>query len=170
MYVWRIMLRFGIVVSVVPLLLTGGIVRDWFPSDFQPCITGDAADIQVTRNPWAATRSVAFTEDPKAATVRVQIVDAPELADLAIADDGANGIASGCALSDATRRIRITHEPLPGEPLIYMSREKGDYRVYLESKRMSLHEAAALIVGAKGSHERLTAAALRPLPADTPGD
>lgn len=155
------MLRIGILASVIPLLLTGGIVRDWFPADFQPCIPGATADVQVTRQSWQASRSVAFTDNPAEATIRVEIVDSPDMADLAIVDDGRSGAAE-CAMAGAVRKITITHEPVPGEPVIHMSRQPGgDYRVYLASTRMSFQEAAALIVGARAGQERLTAAALR---------
>lgn len=159
---WRIMLRFGIFASVIPLLLTGGIVRDWFPTDFQPCIPGVAADVQVTRQSWQASRSVSFTDDPKSATIRVEIVDTPDMADLAIVDDGVTAGPSGCSMIDPVRKIAITSEPVPGEPVIHMSRQPGgDYRVYLASTRMSVQEAAALIVSARAGQERLTAAAMR---------
>lgn len=160
--VWRIMLRFGILVSVIPLLLTGGIVRDWFPADFQPCIPGATADVQVTRQSWLATRSVSFTDNPAEATVRVEIVDQPDMADLSIVDDGEITGPAGCSMNSPVRKIAITAAPVPGEPVIHMSREQGgDYRVYLASSRMSFQEVAALIVGAQAGQERLTAAAFR---------
>lgn len=114
--------------------------------------------VQIANAPSQFARQIAFTDDPNGATVRVQIVDRPELADLALVDD-ANAEPNGCAIDDITRLVAIG-PGIPGEPLVYLSREDGaDYRIYVVSDRTSLQQAAALIVAARGGHHRITAAA-----------
>jgi hypothetical protein len=155
------MLRYRLLVSVIPLALVGGMASDWFAPAAQPCIPAGLAVFQMTSTPWRAQRRVAFTDNPAQATVRVQIVDRPELADFAVADDARALEADGCGMSDAMRLISITSAANADEPVIYLSREDdADYRIYVASRSFTAREAAALIVGARGGQARLAASTL----------
>lgn len=152
------MLRFGILSSVVPLVLAGGIAHDWTAASAQPCIPAGMTTVRFSPVPMPSARSVAFTTDQALATITVQIVDRPELADLAITDDVDTADAQECGMDDITRLVTISANPVPGEPVVYLSREAGaDYRIYVVSKKVSFQHAAALIVGARGGHARLAA-------------
>ena len=141
------MLRFGILSAVIPLALAGGVAHEWNSASARQCFATAPA-----------TRSIAFTDDPSAATVKIQIIDRPELADLAIADDIAVADAEGCGINDMARLVTVSAHPRPGEPLAYLSREAGaDYRIYIDSAKISVQQAAAMIVGARGGHTRLAA-------------
>ncbi|MDQ8732191.1 hypothetical protein [Bradyrhizobium sp. LHD-71] len=146
------MLRFGILSSVVPLILAGGgIVHDWTAVATQSCT---AAGISA-----ASIRPVTFTTDPSLATVKVQVIDGADLADLAIADDVDTAEAEGCGISDLARHVTIGSHPLPGEPIIHLSRDgAADYRIYVDSTKITLRQAAALVVSAHGGHARFAAA------------
>jgi hypothetical protein len=149
-FVVRIMLRLSILSSVVPLVLAGGVAHDWSAVSARQCT---AAGIIAPAN-----RSVAFTDDPLSATVRVQIVESAELADLAIADDTDVAEAPACSIHDVARRVTISAEPVPGEPVIHLTREDAaDYRIYVDSARISMQTAAALLVSARGGHTTLAA-------------
>lgn len=143
------MLRFGLLSTVVPLVLAGGVAHDWDLASARHCPASAIAP---------SVRAVAFTADPAAATVKVQIVEAAELADLVIADDSdATGIR-GCSLTDAARLVRIETQPRPGDPLVHLTREDdADYRIYLQSAQVSAEQVAALIVTARGGQLRLAA-------------
>lgn len=155
------MLRFRLLVSVVPLALAGGMVSDWLGAAARPCIPAGLAAFQITAAPWRAQRRVAFTADPTQATVRVQIVDRPELADFAVADDIAAADEGGCGVTQAMRLVAIAPHPDSDEPVIYLSRDDdADYRIYVASRSFTAQEAAALIVGARGGHVRLAHSAL----------
>lgn len=145
------MLRFGILIAVVPLVLAGGVAYDWTQASARQC---SAAALTTARTAPA----IAFTDDPSLATVKVQIVDGAELADLAIADDGDQADAPGCGVHQIARLFRISAGPIPGAPVVHLSREAdADYRIYVDSTRISAEEAAALIVAARGGHRRLAA-------------
>jgi len=142
------MLRLTILSSVIPLALAGGVAQEWASASGGQCFAPD--------NPQAITRTIAFTDDPARATVRVQLVRSPELADLAIAEDSSAADGDGCGIRGAMRSITITARPVPGEPVIYLSREAGaDYRIYVDSAQISAQQAAALIVSARGGHTQL---------------
>jgi hypothetical protein len=154
------MLRFGILLSAIPLVLAGGIPHDWTASSAQPCIPAGMTTIRYSPAPIPSARPIAFTTDRTLATIKVQIVDSPELADLVIADDIDVADAQECGIDKITRLVTISATPVPGEPVVYLSRETGaDYRIYVVSKKVSFQHAAALIVGARGGHGRLAAAA-----------
>ncbi len=104
---------------------------------------------------------VAFTEDPARATVRVQITDEADAADFAVVDDGIGSESESCQANPSTRLVSIAAQPVDGGQVIYLSTEgPADYRIYVRSKSFSPREAAALIVGAHGSHRQLQAASL----------
>lgn len=155
------MFRFGILSSVVPLVLVGGVAHDWTAEPTRQCF--EAGHVA------APSRAIAFTSDPLAATVNVQIVDRPELADLAIADDVEESGGRGCGIQDIARLVAISSHARPGEPIVHLTRDAdadADYRIYVDSARISPQRAAALIVGARGGHTRL---ASRPIDDETTG-
>jgi hypothetical protein len=153
------MLRFGILASVVPLILAGLFARGELLPGPKPCIEAGGSSLQIAEAPWHADLHVAFTDYPQAATVRVQIVDNVETADFVMVDDADSAEANVCA--GAPRFVAISAYPSVSEPVIYLSTEGGaDYRIFVRSKTFSLREAAALVVGANGGHARITAASL----------
>ncbi len=146
----RIMLRLSILSAVIPLALAGGVAHEWNPASARQCF---AAAMTAP-----APRAIAFTDDPLTATVKVQIVDRPELADLAIADDIDVTDARDCGTNDMARLFTVSAHPRPGEPIAYLTREAdADYRIYIDSAKISARQAAAMIVGARGGHTRLAA-------------
>lgn len=157
----RIMLRFKILASTIPLVLAAIFAGGGLTPAHQPCIAIGGSSVQLATAPWQAQSYVAFTDDPARATVRVQIVDTPETADFAIADDIDNAAETGCGVQAATRLIGIANVGSSSEPVIYLSRDiEPDYRIYVHSTRVTPRDAAALIVGANNGHRRIAAAAL----------
>lgn len=143
------MLRLGFLVSVVPLVLAGGVAPAWLSSTSQPCILNGHTIVQMARFPWQGDVHVAFTGDPDTANVRVQLVDQPELADFVVTDDVVADDESSCATTATARLVSIVARAEPGEPTVHLSRDaRADYRVYVQSSSFTAHQAAALIVGA----------------------
>src|SRR3954466_5578543 len=127
------MLRFGILASVVPLILAGLFARSELLPGPKPCIETGGSSLKIAEAPWHADLHVAFTEYPEAATVRVQIVDNVETADFVMVDDADRGEANVCA--GALRFVAIWAYPSLSEPVIYLSTEGGaDYRIFVRSK------------------------------------
>jgi hypothetical protein len=152
------MLRVKILASTIPLILAAVFARNGFGAVTRPCIPIDQTAIQLATAPWQAQMRVGFTTDPRAATVRVQIVDSADGADFAVIDDVDSSEADVCHL-DAARFVAITETPAATEPVIYLSKDgDADYRIFVNSKTFTLRDAAALIVGARRDHGRLTAA------------
>jgi hypothetical protein len=156
------MLRFKILASTIPLALAAFFARGDLLTSTQPCIAIGETSLQLASAPWQAQSHVSFTEDPALATVRVQIVDSAESADFAVVDDIASDEPGACAVTAATRYIGIADTAAHAEPVIYLSDSDGaDYRIFVRSRRFTPHDAAALIVGARGSsHARIAAASL----------
>ena len=159
------MLRFKILASAVPLMIVAAFARGEFLPGPRPCIAVGEASVQITSAPWHADLHVAFTDDPAAATVRVQISESAEAADFAIVDDvdrREDGQSdNACAATLATQLVAISATPSGSEPVIYLTPDgPADYRIFVRSKSFTLHEAAALIVGASGGHPHLAAASL----------
>ena len=155
------MLRFKILASVVPLLAAAAFARGEIGSVSHPCIALGDTSVELTSLFWTAGVHVAFTEDPARATVRVQITDDAGAADFAVVDDGLGSEPESCQTSSSTRLVSIAAQPVDGGRVIYLSTEgPADYRIYVRSKSVSQREAAALIVGARGSHRHLQAASL----------
>lgn len=153
--------RFRILASTIPLIVAGIFAGGELAPAARPCITVGETSVQIASIPWQAQTNVSFTDDPAAATVRVQIVDGAEAADFAYVDDIDGNEASGCEATAAMRFVAIAASASLGEPVIYLSRNgNADYRIYVQSKRFTPREAAALIVGAGGAHPRMAAAAL----------
>lgn len=159
------MLRISILAWAIPLIAAGGLAGGQLTPAAQPCIQLSNQSVRIARGAWQSQQHVSFTTDPQAATVRVQIVDDPALADFAVVDDAdpveidaADG--AGCTASDNVRYIGISTLSTRTEPVIYLSTEPGDYRVYVRSTTFTAQDAAALIVGAHPAPTGPLAAAL----------
>ncbi|GAA3844568.1 hypothetical protein GCM10022626_11370 [[Pseudomonas] carboxydohydrogena] len=139
--------------SAIPLLAVGVLAGGQFTSASQPCIAIGHTSVQLATAPWQSPQHVSFTDDANRATVRVQLVDRPELADFAVADDvdasaDATPTRKGCPITAATRYVTIAAHEKASEPVIYLSEQPGDYRLYVNSTRVSIRDAAALLIGA----------------------
>lgn len=155
------MLRFNILASVVPLLAAAVFARAEIGSVSHPCIAVGETSVELTSLFWTAGVRVAFTEDPARATVRVQVTDDADAADFTVVDDGLGSEPDSCQATPSTRLVSIAAQPVDGGQVIYLSTEgPADYRIYVRSKSFSPRDAAALIVGARGSHRHLQAASL----------
>jgi hypothetical protein len=155
------MLRFKILASVIPLLAAAVFARAEIGSVSHPCIAVGETSVELTSLFWTAGVHVAFTEDPTRATVGVQVTEDSDAADFALVDDGLGSEPETCQANPSTRLVSIAAQPVDGGEVIYLSSEgPADYRIYVRSKSVSLREAAALIVGARGSHRHLQAASL----------
>jgi len=157
----RIMLRFKILASAVPLLIVAVFARGGLLPGPRPCISIGEASVQIASAPWHADLHVSFTDDPAQATVRVQLSDSADAADFAVVDDIDTPEAGACEANPATRMVAISATPSTDAPVIYLSNEgPADYRIFVRSKTFTARDAAALIVGAGGGHHRLAAASL----------
>jgi hypothetical protein len=164
------MLRFKILVSVVPLAVAAILARVELMPGPQPCIAVGDQSLQIASAPWHADLHVSFTDDPAAATVRVQISDSSEAADFAVVDDIDSAEDNACEINAATQFVAVSAKTsgtasgtaaLGTGPVIYLTHQgPADYRIFVKSKTFTTREAAALIVGASGGHNRLAAASL----------
>ncbi len=153
----RIMLRFKVLVSVIPLIAAAILARIEFSPADRPCIAVGLGTVQLASAPWHADLHVSFTDDPRLATVRVAVSDNAATADFAVID-GAEGIEeNACAATAATQFVTISSRPSASSPVIFLSHDDGpaDYRIFVQSKRFTERDAAALIVGAHGDHRHL---------------
>ena len=151
------MLRFKVLVSVVPLIAAAIVARVEFFAGERPCIAVGSESVQIATLPFHADLHVAFTDDPAQATVRVAISDDAASADFAVIDDADSADENSCEATPTTQFIAISAQPTSKAPIIYLSRDGGpaDYRIFVRSKRMTDREAAALIVGAHGKAPQL---------------
>jgi len=153
----RIMLRFKILVSVVPLIAAAALARiELFPAE-RPCIAVGSGTVQLATAPWHADLHVSFTDDPKLATVRVAISEDASAADFAVIDGADAAEENACAATQATQFVAITSRPTAASSVIFLSHDDGsaDYRIFVQSKRFSERDAAALIVGAHGDRRHV---------------
>jgi len=159
------MLRFKILVSVVPLMIAALLARvALFPGP-RPCIAVGDETVQITSAPWHADLHVSFTDDPAAATVRVQLTDNPDAADFTVVDDVDSTEESVCETTPATQLVAISAEHSAVTPVIYLTQDgPADYRIFVRSRTVTAKDAAALIVGAHagspGGHPHLASASL----------
>jgi hypothetical protein len=145
------MLRFKILASAVPLFIAAAFARGELLPGSRPCIAIGDMSVQITSIPWQAQLHVSFTDDPSTATVRVQIADSAETADFTMVDDVDSPEAGACEVNAGTRLVAISADPHASAPVIYLSPDgPADYRIFVHSKRFTLRDAAALIVGASG--------------------
>jgi hypothetical protein len=144
------MLRFKILVSVVPLMAAVVLARLELMPGPRPCIAVGTEAMQIALSPWRADLHVSFTDDPSLATVRVGLADSVATSDFAVVDDTADAEDSACATPQVTRFVAIDGSRMVGAPVIYLSRDgPADYRIFVRSKRLTVREAAALIVSAR---------------------
>jgi hypothetical protein len=157
------MLRFKILVSVVPLVAAAILARvEFFPSP-RPCIALGAGNLEIGSAPWHSDLHVSFTDDPRLATVRVAISDNAETADFTVVDDADSANDNNaCDTTPETQYVAISAHASNTAPVIYLTHNDAaaDYRIYVHSQRFTAREAAALIVGAHGQQPHLAAAAL----------
>ena len=155
------MLRFKILVSVVPLMVAAILARIELVPGARPCIAVGDQSVQIASAPWHADLHVSFTDDPNAATVRVEVADSAEAADFAVIDDIDSAEDNACEINAATQFIAISTKASATAPVIYLTHEgPADYRIFVKSKTFTARDAAALIVDASGGHSHLTAASL----------
>lgn len=154
------MSRFKIFASVVPLILAGVFARESLAPQPQPCIRVGNVAVQMATTPWQSQSRVSFTDNPAEATVRVQIVESPDNADFTVVDDVDGAEPDACVAQAATRYIGIAKAASALQPIIYLSNEPGDFRIFVQSKTFSPQAAAALVVGADDKPARVAAAAL----------
>jgi hypothetical protein len=156
----RIMLRFRILASAIPLILTAAFARGGLLPGSHLCIATADTTIEIADSPWRADLQVAFTDDPAAATVRVQISDSAEAADFVVVDDAETAEPGACKANAAPRFVAVSEYPVGDAPIIYLSHDgPADYRIYVRSRTFSVRDAAALVVGA-GGHSAQQAASL----------
>jgi hypothetical protein len=154
-------LRFNILASVVPMAVAAVFARGEFSTGPRPCIEVGGTSVQIAALSWQAERHVSFTSDPRLATVRVQISDSAEAADFTVIDDIDTAEAGACQSQSPPQLVAISAVPSASDPVIYLSADgPADYRIFVHSKSFSARDAAALIVGARGSQHRLAAASL----------
>jgi hypothetical protein len=156
------MLRFKVLVSVIPLIVSAILARVEFFPGARPCIAVGTGTVEIASAPWHADLHVSFTGDPRLATVQVAISDDAESADFAIVDDVGTIDDNACEATPATQFIAISRKGSAAAPIIFLSHGDGpaDYRIFVRSRRISAREAAALIVGAHSQRPRLAAAEL----------
>jgi hypothetical protein len=151
------MLRFKVLVSVVPLIAAAILARfEFFPAD-RPCIAVGAGNVQLATAPWHADLHVSFTDDPGLATVRVAVSDNAETADFAVIDETDTAEENACEVNAATQFVAISSRATGSSPVIFLSHDDGpaDYRIFVRSRRLTERDAAALIVGAHGDRQQL---------------
>ena len=155
------MLRLKILASVVPLAIVSLFAGSEFLPGPKACIEVAGTSVQIAALSWQADRHVSFTNDPSRATVRVQIADSAEAADFTVIDDVDTAEAGACESHALPRLVAISRTPAAADPVIYLSKDgPADYRIFVSSKSLSLLDAAALIVGARGERHRVEAASL----------
>jgi hypothetical protein len=155
------MLRFKVLIAAVPLIAVAAIVARLEASPAaRPCIAVGAGTVEVGSAPWHADLHVDFTDDPKLATVRVGVADSAAAADIVLVDDGAEVDDKACDATAATQSIAMAADPARRSPIIYLAQDgPADYRVFVQSSRFSVHDAAALIVSAHAGDLRMADAA-----------
>jgi hypothetical protein len=151
------MLRFKVLVSVVPLIAAAILARvEFFPAD-RPCIAVASGTVELATAPWHADLHVSFTDDPHLATVRVAVADNTASADFAVVDGTEAAEENACAATAETQFVAISSRPSASSPVIFLSHDDGpaDYRIFVQSSRFTERDAAALIVGAHGDRRHL---------------
>jgi len=156
----RIMLRFKILASAIPLILIAAFARGGLLPGSHLCIATADTTIEIADLPWRADLHVAFTDDPAAATVRVQISDSAEAADFVVVDDAEIAEPGACKANAAPCFVAVSEYAVGDAPMIYLSHDgPADYRIYVRSRTFSVRDAAALVVGAGGAGHRAQQAA-----------
>src|SRR5436305_10843606 len=94
----RIMLRFKVLFSVVPLMAAAVVARLELTPGPQPCIAVGSDTIRIATGPWHADLHVSFTEDPSLASIRAALADSADTADFTVVDDTGEAEDSACAM------------------------------------------------------------------------
>jgi hypothetical protein len=153
------MLRPKLLVSTVGLIagaLVTGIAAFSGP---RPCLVVGDHMLEIASAPWHADLHVSFTDDPSLATIRVATTDNAAEADFAVVDDVDGEDDNACNVASVTQRVAVSRQPTTATPVIYMSQDgPADYRIFVKSRRFTLREAAALIVGVRSERPHLAAA------------
>ena len=151
------MLRFKVLVPVIPLIAAAIFARLEFFTPPRPCVAIGSDSLQVASLPFVADLHVAFTDDPALATVPVAISNDAVSADFTVIDDAVGAEEGSCETTPATQFVVISVRSTSKASVIYLSRDGGsvDHRIFVRSRRISDREAAALIVGADGKPARL---------------
>src|SRR5271167_1089106 len=118
------MLRFKVLVSVVPLIAGAILARIEFFPGARPCIPIGADTLEIASAPWHADLHVSFTEDPALATVRVALTNSPETADFAVVDGAEGAEDATCEATPATQFVAVSGHPAANAPIIYISQDK----------------------------------------------
>ena len=146
------MLRFRVLVSVVPLAVIAFLARGEIFSDARPCVAVADTSVQLTSLPWQSSLHVSFTTNPAKATVRVQVIDHAEAADFAVIDGTETAEASACQTRAPPQLVSISKSFSSSDPVVYLTQDgPADYRIFVQSNTFSVLDAAALIVGARGA-------------------
>jgi hypothetical protein len=155
------MLRFKVLIAAVPLIAVAAIVARLEASPAaRPCIPVEAGNVEIGSEPWHADLHVDFTDDPKLATVRVGLTDDADDADFVVVDDSVEVDDKACETATATQSVAITADPTHRSAVIYLAQDgPADYRIFVRSSRLTVREAAALIVGAHAHDLRVAEAA-----------
>ncbi|MBI3701394.1 MAG: hypothetical protein HY242_13240 [Afipia sp.] len=154
-------MRIKFLASAVPLLIAGIVAGGEFSTNVRPCIALGGTSLQIATAPWQQQFHVSFTNDRAASTVRVQIVGRPELADFTVIDDIDTTEAQSCNGGDGIRYVSVAPHASAEEPVIYLSQDGGaDFRIFVQSRAFSIHDAAALIVGSRRAPASQRTAAL----------
>jgi len=155
------MLRFKVLIAAAPLIAVAAIVARLEASPAaRPCIPVGAGNVEIGSEPWHADLHVDFTDDPKLATVRVGLADSADTADFVLVDDGAEIDDKAFDTTAATQSVAIAADPTHRSALIYLAQDgPADYRVFVQSSRFTIRDAAALIVGAHAHDQRVADAA-----------
>ena len=155
------MLRFRVLVSIVPLFAAAVVARLEFATGPEPCLALGTDAMRIATSPWHADLHVSFTDDPLLANVRVALADSADAADFVVVDDSSEAEGGACAATQTTRLVLVGDAVSDATPVIYLSQDGvADYRIFVRSKRMTAREAAALIVGARSPPARLAKATL----------
>jgi hypothetical protein len=155
----RFRLRYKILVSAVPLIAAAIFAGVQTFDGPRPCIAVGAETLEIGSAPWHADLHVSFTDDPALATVRVAVTDDAAEADFAVIDDVEGSEEHACTETPATQFVAVSAETTGTAPVIYLAQGgPADYRIFVNSKRFTPREAAALIVGARGERAQLAAA------------
>jgi len=154
------MLRFKVLVSILPLIAAAVVAKVELSPAAQPCIAVGANSIEIGTEPWHADLHVEFTDDPALATVHVALTDNPATADFVVVDDSTEDDGNSCSMP-ATLLVAIATDPAKPVTLIYLAQGgPADYHIFVRSSRFSEREAAALIVSAHSGGAGLTNASL----------
>jgi len=154
------MLRFKIGASVIPLAVAAVFARGEVLPGPRPCIEVAGTSVEIAALSRQAQLHVGFTSDPRLATVRVQITDNADAADFTVIDDIDDAEAGACQSNAPPQLVAISQSPAGSGPIIYLSQDgPADYRIFVRSRKFSVRDAAALVVGAGGGH-RVAAASL----------